>query len=254
MYVINLDRAPDRLAQSGARLEADGLAFQRVAAIDGQHLDESARSGPRPFFAKQPTTAGEIACFLSHHKVWSLIAEGSDPAAIVLEDDFELTANAPRLIQRLPNLPCTWDMLKLYCDRPRRMVEVTVFPEGCRIGTPDVIPPTTIAYAITRDAARALSRAPPKTGWPVDLYLKRWWEHGLSIKVLEPGIARPADGHALTSAIAQERIKGRRNVLWRFLRNVAYQMDFRCQMHFHARRRPLASSWPQPGLNTREEG
>ena len=115
IYLINLDRATGRLADSQALLETAGLAFQRVAAIDGQHLDENARSGPRPFFAKQPTTAGEIACFLSHHKVWSLIAEGSDPAAIVLEDDFELTANAPRLLQRLPNLPCTWDMLKLYC-------------------------------------------------------------------------------------------------------------------------------------------
>lgn len=253
IYLINLDRAPDRLAQSGARLEADGLAFRRVTAIDGQALGGDVRSAPRPPFAKQATTPGEIACHLSHHKVWSMIADSQESVAVVLEDDFVLIPDAVRLLALLSHMPHTWDMLKLDCNRPRKLLESNAIAGGYRIGTPDVIPPTTIAYAITREAARVLSRAPPVTAWPVDLYLKRWWEHGLSIKVLEPGIARPADGHSLTSAIAHDRAKVRRNALWRFLRNIAYQIDFRYQMHRHAGRRALSSSLLQPAAERHGE-
>ncbi|MHC5652469.1 glycosyltransferase family 25 protein [Stappia sp. ICDLI1TA098] len=41
IFAINLDRAPERLAQLGARLDAQGLAFERVAAVDARKLSQA---------------------------------------------------------------------------------------------------------------------------------------------------------------------------------------------------------------------
>lgn len=250
IHVINLDRVPSRLAECRARLGTAGLAFRRIEAIDGRLLAGDAlrqASAPRPRFAKQAVTPGEIACFLSHRKAWAEIALGDAPAAIVLEDDFVLEPNAAHILERLSQLPRDWDMLKLYCDRPRPMIETAPISEGYRIGTPDVLPLTTVAYAITRAAARALSAEPPAIGRPIDLHLKRWWEHGASIKVLEPSVVRPADGHALTSSIEENRRHEHANPLVRLLRNVAYQLEFRYRMHRHAATRATHPRWPEPG-------
>jgi len=248
IYVINLDRVPSRLARSRARLEAAGLAFRRVSAVDGRMLTEDqlreARA-PRPRFAKHPVTAAEIACFLSHRKVWAEIAAGDAPAAIVLEDDFFLEPAAGRILEQLARLPCTWDMLKLYSDGARAMVEATPLADGYRIGTPLVLPPTTVAYAITRPAARALAARPPPIAWAIDLYLKRWWEHGALIKVVEPAVARPDEQHALTSSIDESRRRQCANLLLRFLRNAVYQLDFRYRMYRHAATRATRPRWPE---------
>ncbi|MFC3074071.1 glycosyltransferase family 25 protein [Shinella pollutisoli] len=248
IYVINLDRVPARLAESRARLDAAGLAFRRVRAVDGRMLteDQLRRVGaPRPRFAKRPVTPAEVACFLSHRKAWAEIAAGDAPVAVVLEDDFVLEPGAARILERLARLPCTWDMLKLYSDGARPMVEAVPLAGGYRIGTPLVLPPTTVAYAITRPAARALTALPPSIAWPIDLYLKRWWEHGASIKVVEPAVVRPDERHGLTSSIDESRRRMRANVVLRFLRNAAYQLDFRYRMHRYAAMRATRPRWPE---------
>jgi glycosyl transferase, family 25 len=41
VYVINLDRRPDRLAEISQRLDALGLTFTRVPAVDGLTLPDN---------------------------------------------------------------------------------------------------------------------------------------------------------------------------------------------------------------------
>ena len=75
IYLINLDRHPERLAHM--RKQLDGVAFERVSAVDG---------ATRP-----PTTKGltrfELACLESHRTAWRKFLASTDSLACFLEDD-----------------------------------------------------------------------------------------------------------------------------------------------------------------------
>lgn len=89
VFVINLDSAKARLEKITGELHAKGIAFERVAAVDGRRLPDAATVvsplsrllWPRPFLPQ------EIGCWLSHRKVWERIVAERIPLALVLEDD-----------------------------------------------------------------------------------------------------------------------------------------------------------------------
>jgi len=96
VYLINLERRPDRLAKMKAVLAEIGVEFQLVRAVDGKNdVDEKfiARLGIQmmPEF-KEPyhgraITRGEIGCFMSHFNTWNDVVKNSYDFVIVLEDD-----------------------------------------------------------------------------------------------------------------------------------------------------------------------
>tara|TARA_R110002020_G_scaffold87061_15_gene215025 strand:+ start:31305 stop:32141 length:837 start_codon:yes stop_codon:yes gene_type:complete len=94
-YYINLDRSPERDASFRAECARVGIEPTRVAAVDGRTIDaaeqarlsslKSGRLGLGP---------GEMACYLSHRKVWAMIVEGQADWAFVAEDDIHFSAHA----------------------------------------------------------------------------------------------------------------------------------------------------------------
>lgn len=80
VFVINLDRRPDRLESISAHLDAHGLDFTRWPAVDG------ALPG-NPIIAASVTPAGHAAAMESHREVWQAIADGPDEVGLILEDD-----------------------------------------------------------------------------------------------------------------------------------------------------------------------
>src|SRR4029079_18979781 len=82
-FLISLDRNPERLAHMRAVLAAASIPYERITAVDGRRLtpDDLAK-------ASASLSPGEVGCVLSHRIAWQRIADGSDPFAVVLEDDF----------------------------------------------------------------------------------------------------------------------------------------------------------------------
>ena len=75
VYVINLDRAPARLAHAERELAGQGIAFRRLRGRRPDLTDaeiarvyDAARNRGSYHAALQK---GEIACFLSHRRAWS---------------------------------------------------------------------------------------------------------------------------------------------------------------------------------------
>ncbi|MCF3639147.1 glycosyltransferase family 25 protein [Rhizobium sp. TRM95111] len=248
VYFINLDHASERRNRSTALFRDAGLEFRRIAACDWRSLSATdlsssvARATPR--FAKGRITPPEVACFLSHMRAWETIAAGTAPAAFVFEDDFALQPDAARLMADLSGQPPTWDMLKLFTNKPRTMGDAVLLDAVHCLGTPDILPPTTLAYAITRPAAAALARRSMPFSRPIDLYLKHWWEHGAAIKLVQPSIVVPRDEHLASSAIERARRNATdANPVARFLRNAAYQLSFRVSSSLYASSRATEARW-----------
>ncbi len=91
VLVINLDRAPERLAHMEREFARIGATFTRLAATDGQAGDfdshVNALEGRR-------LSRGETACFISHRRCWQALVESGESHGVVLEDDVFLGEGA----------------------------------------------------------------------------------------------------------------------------------------------------------------
>ena len=105
-YLINLERRPDRY--KNFMQHAQGLSVTKVVAVDKLDIekvkDKELLFNVEKFstLADYPVSWGEIACTLSHTKVWRLIAEdeslADDEFALVAEDDLFFADNAANLM------------------------------------------------------------------------------------------------------------------------------------------------------------
>lgn len=113
IYVINLDRRPDRWREISDHLASLGLSCLRVAAVDASTLEATGDT----FIDK-----GSDACWRSHRCVLAKIAAGSANNALILEGDALLdnSVDWPALLEQLDRylLRSSIDVLQLgYVER-----------------------------------------------------------------------------------------------------------------------------------------
>ena len=89
-YYINLDRSPERDASFRTECARVGIEPTRVAAVDGRSIDAAEQAR----LSALKTGPGEMACYLSHRKVWEMIRDGEDEWAFVAEDDIHFSDDA----------------------------------------------------------------------------------------------------------------------------------------------------------------
>lgn len=119
LYVINLDRATDRLQHMQAQMQELGLRFTRVPAVDGRDLDsaqlaslhENRESDYGSWLFCE--TLSEAACNLSHAKALELIAAGPDEYGVVLEDDAILAKSSVEFLQDSSWIPAHTALIKI---------------------------------------------------------------------------------------------------------------------------------------------
>jgi glycosyl transferase family 25 len=113
VHLINLDRSPERLAwfqRQSARL---GLDLVRLPAVDAQHLEEGEIARLRDLSSRRnPLSAGEIACFLSHRKIWQTVAGGTEDWVFVAEDDIHFAQDAGAFLKATGWIPATALLIK----------------------------------------------------------------------------------------------------------------------------------------------
>jgi glycosyl transferase, family 25 len=78
IYLINLDRHPNRLAHM--RHQLNEIAFERAPAVDGSNQPPTAKGLSR----------FELACLESHKVAWRLFLQGPASHACFLEDDLHI--------------------------------------------------------------------------------------------------------------------------------------------------------------------
>ncbi len=88
IYVINLDRRPDRWEAITGSLGRLGLRPTRITAIDGSTAsDEELKERVATDAPFLPMGRGSQANVLSHARAWEALLNSSRPAALVAEDD-----------------------------------------------------------------------------------------------------------------------------------------------------------------------
>ena len=246
-YVINLADNTERMARSAAQLEAQGIPFERIEAVNGWAMSDAEIAAvydpvENRRRAKYPLVRPEIGCYLSHIKAWERIAGGAAEGGFIFEDDFRATPDLAAALGALSD-DSGWDMVKLFTLAPEvKMYHERPLGEGFTIGFPARVPTCLLGYGLTRaGAARLLETAPPIVR-PVDEDQKFFWETGLRVALIRPQPLSVGEQDATTGTIGQARRKDAplsppRGKLAQALHGLRYQLGYRARLAWHNRKR-----------------
>ena len=109
IFLINLDRSPERLAHIRVQADAAGITFERVPGVDGATMTQ-------PFLGNtfaNYLSPGERGCYASHLLCCHKILEQNLPHALILEDDAVLGHSAVRIAtDAATRVPKGWDFIQ----------------------------------------------------------------------------------------------------------------------------------------------
>lgn len=152
VFVISLDRTPERYIRVQQQLAKDEIIHSKFSAIDGYNIKIVDKNTYTTFFGKDlkkgitslipgniyyvytpsglikhisklvtdynishTMTAGEFGCFISHREIWNLMIKQNINYALVLEDDITLIHDFnTRLENMLKTLPKEWDIIYFF--------------------------------------------------------------------------------------------------------------------------------------------
>jgi glycosyl transferase family 25 len=180
IYLINLDRHPDRLAHM--RKQLDGVPFERISAVDGSK--------------DPPTTKGltrfELACLESHRIAWRQFLNGPEDSACIVEDDLHIWPGFATLTGSASWIPADAHSVKL--DTYLQKVELgekQIAVGERRIAKLYSRHQSSAAYIVTREGAARYLDLTASAALPADyaLFPNHPRRLGLRIYQLTPAIA-----------------------------------------------------------------
>lgn len=169
VFVLNLERQPERYEVSESRIAAAGFRnVQRYDAIDGNRPEEW-RKHPAIRFDPALIVQHAAGCMLTHLAVWNKIVQERIPVAVVFEDDVIFHKHwqtlAPLYLQNTPP-ECDIVYMGHHCGNAIPDVHISRVPVYC-----------TNAYIITERGAHRLyqliTEYPYKETHALDMMLVR---------------------------------------------------------------------------------
>ena len=163
IFVINLDRRPDRMRSIVDNLDQLGLKGRRIPAVDARTVTDeelNKRVSLNGFFRAIELDRGAGACVLSHLRALDTFLSASDaPAALILEDDAELAADLPMFVESIDWWPADAKLVKIetWGKKGRLLSRVCAEPyQGRELRRIAVFVAGACGYIISRDSARYL--------------------------------------------------------------------------------------------------
>lgn len=134
---------------------------------------------------KRDMTAGEIACYIGHRRLWQAFVDSGEEIALICEDDFQSVDDAQfsDVLEQAADIP-DWGILKLFDFSPKEIIRRHQY------GSFDVVDykypaAGAVAYLLRREVAlRMLDRK--SIFRPVDEDFLYCWEFGTRVRSIYP--------------------------------------------------------------------
>lgn len=210
IYVLSLPDDAHRRARLEASLAPYQLSYHWIEGVDArvwtepqiqEHID---RKQVEQNMWHEPI-AGSVGCYLSHLKAYKALLDSNDEAAVILEDDAEITGEFATHLSCLAAASNVLDVIFLCDRRPNRPAPVIgqsakglafTFKRFANIGAN--------GYVINRKAAALLWADYQRFGLEIDTLLNRWWQTGLSVATTAPELVTHRD---MGSSIGYDNIR-----------------------------------------------
>lgn len=190
ILVINLDRSPERLSSVVAQLDQLGLSWQRLSASDGKLLsmhDPALIDVPsfRRKHGKEPLP-GELGCYLSHVRAIEIFLLTSKQAVLILEDDVQLGADLPKVLDNLMASATRWDVVKLSGLHNGTPLFMRALNGSYRMAVGLSRYTGASCYLVNRHAAEAYAKDLLPMTLPYDHEYDQAWVRGIRIRMVVP--------------------------------------------------------------------
>jgi len=204
-YVINLDRAVDRMERIEKDFASFPIPFIRVPAIEGKNLTFPVQDHDAfMYFINQGRVGrpGEVGCYLSHIKALKTFIESGQEFGMICEDDAMPIPESYEVIKQAIAYSDSWDLLRLYGGRVK-----TSFPYRSLTPTHNLCTSITgmipaAAYIVKRGAAEKLVKKllPMVDRWDSSLHYGRW---GIREATVFPNCIRLSE-HSLCTTLGDK--------------------------------------------------
>lgn len=181
IFLINLDRDPDRLEHMRIAIRHLDMTFERIPAVLGLEMPDWLK----PYFLNDAgeiastLRRGEVGCYASHLVVARRMVDANIPMALVLEDDLEFTPGFGGVMTAaLRHLPEGWDIVRLSNPPKSAYVPVATLTGGRELVRYFRVPNNTGASLLSLSGARKLLRPGLRT-LQIDEHLRRPWDLGM---------------------------------------------------------------------------
>ncbi|XP_012279221.1 glycosyltransferase 25 family member [Orussus abietinus] len=179
VYMINLERRPERRVRMERCFKELGIDAKLVKAVDGRTIDtkmfDNWGMSMMPTYLdpyhKRPMTNGEVGCFLSHFLIWEEVVSNNYTRVMILEDDIRFEPYFRRkvnfIISELTRLDLDWDLV--YLGRKRMQEQEEPMVEGSEFLVHAGYSYWTLGYMLSLKGAQKLIEAKPcENMLPVD--------------------------------------------------------------------------------------
>lgn len=238
LFVINLPGDSRRRADAAKQLDGAGVQYEFFEAICGADV---ARRCPfdecnqYEFLVNtgRQVSGAEIGCFASHRALWKRAVSFGEPI-VVMEDDFSLLENFAAAVRDAARIIDCAGFLRLQNDLCAHKYPLAACDDFvvCRYTKP---PHGSMCYCISPAVARHFLSLTQTMDAPVDVFIKRFWEHGQPLYALTPYPVVPSPQSAFPTIQRPSKQKKPLPVAARrFVRKTSWQLQ---RMRFNLRHR-----------------
>ena len=190
---INLDRSTDRWEAIREQLDASGLPYVRLSAVDGSTLDRSQEAKVSyPRFEQsngRKATPGDIGCYLSHATAWTLLASQPYRMLLIVEDDAVFQPGWTETLRDVISAYRPGMLMKLSWQRKGLVRDAGSINETYKLVRPMWHQACCAAYLVDGAAAQGLLDHAFPIYVPVDHYMESPWENGVHVGSVMPSLA-----------------------------------------------------------------
>ena len=177
--VISLISATARREAVSRQLNAQGLAYEIMDAVDKKTLSEHEKSRvvshEYVLNTGRHATEGEIACFASHRKAWGLCVASAAPR-VIMEDDFTLSASFSQAIEVANRYVDACGFIRFQSETRARKKKLAEASDHA-LWRYTKAPHSLAGYMLSPHSAAQLIKQSQQFSGPADVYTKMFWLH-----------------------------------------------------------------------------
>lgn len=218
VFVISIEDSQERRANVNKQLQSAGVKYRFFDAVNGN-------DGYEKYFdaydereclinTGRVATPGEVGCYASHLFLWKKCVSLNEPI-MIMEDDFIIDNKFTAAVVEVERLIKQYGFIRLQTEtkgKKRKVKESGNFI----LYYYTKMPHSTICYAINPSIAKIFIRKSSILNAPVDVFIKKNWEHRQTLFGLYPYTAK--EGLYSDVPTIKGRVKAKKSIKIKMIR------------------------------------
>lgn len=228
IFVISLPDAAERRERAALQLGELGLDFEFFDAMRGEDVMAEGyfeRCDQEEWLLNtgHPMSLGEVGCFASHRSMWQKCVELGEPL-MIMEDDFQLLPGFAGAVERTATNISGCGFIRLQSETRADKQRIATCGDYA-LWRYTKVPHSCMCNSMTPEVAQKLVEQTSAIYEPVDVFIKKFWEHGQAIYGLTPYTVTESTLSQQTYILHREKVqKGFKRSTRRFLRKCGWEL------------------------------